>query len=88
MFKRAMIAAAAGAIALAAPVSAQVQNGLVNVNLSSIQVTLQDILSHNNVSVNVPVTAAVPIGIAAKLCNIDVNVLAAQKGDRTCNGAT
>jgi hypothetical protein len=58
----------------------------VNVNLSDIKVDLQNILSNNNVAVNVPVSAAVPIGIAAQICNVDVNVLAQQKGDRTCKG--
>ena len=86
MFKRTMIAAAAASIAIAAPAAAQNQSGLVNVNLSDIQVDLQNILNNNNVAVNVPITAAVPIGIAAKICNVDVNVLAQQKGGRSCDG--
>ena len=86
MFKRTLTAAAAASIAFAVPAVAQNQGGLVNVNLSDIRVDLQNILSNNNVAVNVPVSAAVPIGIAAQICNVDVNVLAQQKGDRTCKG--
>jgi hypothetical protein len=84
--RKLVIAAAAAAIA-ATPALAQTQNGLVNVNLSDIQVQLQDILSHNNVNVQVPANVQLPIGIAAKVCNVNVAALAQQKGDQKCDGS-
>jgi hypothetical protein len=82
-----MIAAAFAASAIAVPATAQNQSGLVNVNLSDIQVDLQDILSRNNVNVQVPVSVALPIGIAAKVCNVNAAVLAAQGAAQKCDGA-
>jgi hypothetical protein len=82
--RKIMIAAAL--MTAAAPALAQVQNGLVNVNLSSIQVQLQDILSHNNVNVTVPASISLPIGIAAQVCGINAAVLAHQKSGG-CNGS-
>ncbi|HEX6602522.1 MAG TPA: hypothetical protein VF030_07740 [Solirubrobacterales bacterium] len=78
---------AAAAFAAATPALAQTQQGLVNVNLSDIQVQLQDILSHNNVSVQVPANVQLPIGIAAKVCNVNVAALAQQKGTQSCDGS-
>lgn len=75
--RKIMIAAAL--MAAGAPALAQTQNGLVNVNLSSIQVQLQDILSHNNVNVTVPASIALPVGIAAQVCGVNAAVLAKQK---------
>ena len=84
---RKFVIAAAAVAAAASPAFAQAQNGLVNVNLSDIQVQLQDILSHNNVNVQVPANVQLPIGIAAKICNVNVAALAQQKGDQTCPGS-
>ena len=84
---RKFVIAAAAVAAAASPAFAQTQNGLVNVNLSDIQVQLQDILSHNNVNVQVPASVQLPIGIAAKICNVNVAALAQQKGDQTCPGS-
>ena len=82
-----LFAAAAVAAAATTPALAQPQNGLVNVNLSDIQVQLQDILSHNNVNVQVPANVQLPIGIAAKVCNVNVAALAQQKGTQSCDGS-
>ncbi|HEY6663433.1 MAG TPA: hypothetical protein VIZ66_10975 [Sphingomicrobium sp.] len=84
---RKFVIAAAAVAAAASPAFAQTQNGLVNVNLSDIQVQLQDILSHNNVNVQVPANVQLPIGIAAKICNVNVAALAQQKGEQTCPGS-
>lgn len=63
------------AFALGAPTVAMAanndQNGLVNVNLQAI-------------SVAIPVSAAVPIGVAANVCNVSVLSLQSQTGDMTC----
>jgi hypothetical protein len=59
--------AAALSLGSIAPVSAQTQEGLVNVNVSDIDLGL-------NVNVQVPVA------IAANVCDVDVNVLARQQG--------
>ena len=86
--RKMMIAAAIAA--LATPAVAQVSNsnqgGLVNVDLSQIQVQLQDILSHNNVSVQVPANVQVPIGVAAQICGINAAVLARQDAALSCPG--
>ena len=84
---RKFVIAAAALAAAASPAFAQTQNGLVNVNLSDIQVQLQDILSHNNVNVQVPANVQVPIGIAAKICNVNAAVLAAQGAAQKCDGS-
>ena len=84
---RKFVIAAAAVAAAASPAFAQTQNGLVNVNLSDIQVQLQDIQSHNKVNVQVPANVQLPIGIAAKICNVNVAALAQQKGDQTCPGS-
>jgi hypothetical protein len=64
----------------AAPAAAQLQSGLVNVNVSDISVELEDVIADNNLNVQVPVAAVVqvPIGIAANVCNISAAVLARQ----------
>lgn len=53
---------------------AQQQEGLVNVNLSDIQV---DIARDLDVNVSqIPVTVQVPVGVAANVCGVEANVLA------------
>ena len=65
----------AAALALGAPSVAMAanndQNGLVNVNLQAI-------------SVAIPVSAAVPIGVAANVCDVSILSLQSQTGDMTC----
>jgi hypothetical protein len=85
--RRVMLAAAltVGLASVGAPASAQ-QNGLVNVDVSNIKVTLDDIISRNNLSVQVPVNAIVqvPIGLAANVCGTTVAVLAAAGSAAQC----
>ena len=79
MFMRTMGAAFAAASLAAMPAAAQIQAGnLVNVNVS--QVMLQDIVSDNNIDVDVtaPITVQLPISVAANVCDVAVNVLARQ----------
>ena len=63
------------------------QSGLVNVNLGD--VVIQEIAEDINVAVgNIPVTVQVPVGVAANVCGISVDVLATDlQGDNTaeCN---
>jgi hypothetical protein len=68
----------AGFVTVGVTASAQ-QSGLVNVNLSNITIDLADVL---DVDVSqIPVTVQAPIGIAANVCNIAANVLAADVRD-------
>ena len=75
---------AAAALAAASPAIAQVstQGGLVNVSVSNVDI-LKNFLNDTQVAalnnVSVPVTVQVPIGIAANVCGVNANVLAAQK---------
>jgi hypothetical protein len=67
----------AAAMALGAPGTAIAapnndQDGLVNVNLQDIAVAI-------------PVSVAVPIGVAANVCNVNVLSLHEQIGDMTCD---
>lgn len=79
-----MIAAAVAAAAT--PAIAQNQSGLVNVNVSDIEVQLEEILSRNNVNVQVPANVQLPIGIAAQICNVNANVLAKNR-NQGCTGS-
>ncbi len=65
---------------------AQQQGGLINVNVSQIDVETGDILSNNTVVVGVGAALA----IAANICDVAVNVLAVQlrDGSTTCQSAT
>lgn len=77
---RKFLAIAAGAVLISAPAFAQQQGGLVNVNVSDIDVELTRIISDNNITAQIPVNAivSVPIGIAANVCNVSAAVLAQQ----------
>lgn len=73
--------------AIAAPAAAQ-QNGLVNVDVSNVLNNLDIDLLNNSLNNN---TVQVPIGVAANVCGITANVLAAQRkaGDTmTCTATT
>ncbi len=64
------------------------QSGLVNVNTGNI---LSDIAIDLNVDISqIPITVQAPIGIAANVCNVAVNVLAqaAQRGSAECDAQT
>jgi hypothetical protein len=76
---------AVGVASMGMPAAAQ-QNGLVNVDVSNIKVTLDDIISRNNLNVQVPVGAVVqvPIGLAANVCGVTVGVLSAAGSAAQC----
>jgi L-cysteine desulfidase len=83
-------ALALGAASISAPAAAQ-QSGLVNVNVSNIRVMLDEVISKNNLNVQVPVDAIVqiPIGLAANVCGTTVAVLGAAGTDAApCNATT
>jgi hypothetical protein len=89
--RKMMIAAAALAVT-ATPALAQVstQGGLVNVDVSQVlnNLTIKDVLSHNNVNVTAlnglsvanGNNVQVPIGLAANVCGTTVAVLSAATG--------
>ncbi len=77
------LVAAALISAVAVPASAQ-QSGLVNVNVSNVLNNLDLDLLNNSLNNN---TVQVPIGVAANVCGVNANVLAAQRksgGPVTC----
>ncbi len=85
---RKFLAIAAGAALMSGPAFAQAQGGLVNVNVSDIEVELERVISDNNITAQVPVNAivSVPVGIAANICNVSAAVLARQASDAApCN---
>ena len=69
------LVAIAAAAAVAAPAAAQ-QSGLVNVDVSNVLNNLDLDLLNNSLNNN---TVQVPIGIAANVCGVNANVLAAQR---------
>ena len=79
---------AAAAIALGAGTYATAQ-GLVTVDVSNVNV---DIAKDINVDVSqIPVTVQAPIAVAANVCNISANVLAAdlnQDGVASCDASS
>lgn len=79
-------ALALGTASIGVPASAQ-QSGLVNVDVSNIKVTLDEIISRNNLSVQVPVSAVVqvPIGLAANVCGTTVAVLSVAGSAAACD---
>ncbi|WP_121971680.1 hypothetical protein [Leptolyngbya sp. BC1307] len=76
-------------LVLAQGAYAQRQSGLVNVNLTDVDVAIAEDI---NVNVSqIPVTVQVPIGIAANVCNVAANVLAADiqnVGGAECDAET
>jgi hypothetical protein len=78
-----LIIALAVTTAFAAPAAAQ-QTGLVNVDVSNVLNNLSLDLLNNSLNNN---TVQVPIGVAANVCGVNANVLAAQRksgGPVTC----
>lgn len=76
----------AGVLAVGLVGGTAAAGGLVNVNLGP--VLIQDIANDLNVNVsNIPVTVQVPVGIAANVCDVNANILAAQNraGGATCD---
>jgi hypothetical protein len=75
--KKLVIAAALASFAVA-PAMAQgtAQGGLVNVNVANVLNNLELDLLNNSLNNN---TVQVPIGVAANVCGIDANILAARR---------
>ena len=92
---RKMMMAAALAAATAAPAFAQIGNsqGLITVNVSDVTI-LDDFLNDTQIAalnnLNVPITAQVPISVAANVCGTTVNALAIDRknGDNTCDATS
>jgi hypothetical protein len=80
---------AAAAVAAATPAIAQVstQGGLVNVSVSNVDI-LKNFLNDTQVAalngVQVPVTVAVPIGVAANVCGVSAAVIGKSSSDPVC----
>lgn len=94
MFRRtfAATAVAASMALMSGPAIAQAQGGLVNVNISQIEVEIEEVISDNQVQVVVPAVVQIPVTLAANVCP-DVTVaallaLAAQEGDDPVCNAT
>jgi hypothetical protein len=98
MIKSLLTAAAIGSMAIAAvPAAAQNQDGLVNVNITDVNI-LRDSLNKNdvdvlnnlltNAQVAVPVVVQVPVGIAANVCGTTVAVLSAAGSGGACTATT
>lgn len=80
------------AIAMSAPASAQ-QSGLVNVDVRNVlnNLTIKDVISKNNIPVNVlngvAANVQVPIGLAANVCGTTVAVLSAAGSGAACQAS-
>lgn len=92
---RKIMIAAAMAAATTAPAMAQIGNsqGLVNVTVQDVTI-LDDFLNDTQIAalnnLNVPITAQVPISVAANVCGTTVALLSAQRkaGDAACNATS
>lgn len=86
---RKMLLAAAAAMAATTPALAQVstQGGLVNVSVTNVDI-LKNFLNNDQIAllngVQVPVTVAVPIGVAANVCGISAAVIGKSTSDPVC----
>ena len=88
---RKIMFAAAGLASLATPAIAQVNtgsgNGLVAVNVQNVDI-LKNFLNDTQVAalngVQVPVTVAVPIGVAANVCGVSAAVIGKSTTDPVC----
>lgn len=90
MIKRILTATAAiSMMAMTSPATAQNQAGLVNVNISDLN--LENIANNLSVEVSqIPVNVQVPVSVAANICGVAVNALATQKknGPVSCDAAS
>lgn len=88
---RKMIIAAAAIAATTTPALAQINTsqGLVDVTVQDVSI-LNNFLNNDQIAalnnLSVPITVQVPVGVAATVCDVSANVLAAQKksGTTTC----
>ena len=92
---RKMMMAAAFAAATATPAMAQIGNsqGLITVTVQDVTI-LDDFLNDTQIAalnnLNVPITAQVPISVAANVCGTTVNALAIDRknGDNSCTATS
>ncbi len=92
---RKLILAAAAIAATTSPAFAQIgnSNGLVNVTVTDVSI-LNNFLNDTQIAalnnLNVPITAQVPISVAANVCGTTVALLSAQRkaGDAACNATS
>ena len=86
---RKIMFAAAAVAAVASPAFAQVstQGGLVNVSVANVDI-LKNFLNDTQIAalngVQVPVTVAVPVGVAANVCGVSAAVLGKSSTDPVC----
>jgi spermidine/putrescine-binding protein len=72
----------AAALSLGAGAPAQAQQGGSGLVVVNVQDVIDDIALDLNVDVSqIPVTVQAPIGVAANVCDVNANVLAAQRRD-------
>ncbi len=90
MIKQGMMAAAIvlGTTSLAAPASAQLlTGGLINVTVTDVSI-LNDSLNKNQIAalnnIAVPIVVAVPVSVAANVCNTTVALLSAAGSGGAC----
>ena len=91
--RKMMIAAAIAAVAT--PAAAQIGNsqGLITVTVQDVTI-LDDFLNDTQIAalnnLNVPITAQVPISVAANVCGTTVNALAIDRknGDNACDATS
>lgn len=87
--RKIMIAAAVIAATAASPVLAQVNTsgGLVNVSVQNVDI-LKNFLNNDQIAllngVQVPVTVAVPVGVAANVCGVSAAVLGKSTANPAC----
>ena len=92
---RKLFTAAAALVAVTAPAAAQIGNsqGLVTVTVQDVTI-LDDFLNDTQIAalnnLNVPITAQVPISVAANVCGTTVALLSAQRkaGDAACTATS
>ena len=86
---RKLLLAAAVLAATATPALGQVstQGGLVNVSVTNVDI-LKNFLNNDQIAllngVQVPVTVAVPIGVAANVCGVSAAVIGKSSSDPVC----
>jgi len=93
--RKIMLAAAMAATAAASPAIGQIGNsqGLVAVTVQDVSI-LNNFLNHDQIAalnnLNVPITAQVPISVAANVCGTTVAVLSAARkaGDAACTATS
>jgi hypothetical protein len=92
---RKFLLAAAMAATIATPAFSQIGNsqGLVTVTVQNVAI-LNNFLNNDQIAalnnLNVPITAQVPISVAANVCGTTVALLSAQRkaGDAACNATS